>query len=117
MDGTAITLVSSHQIESFKALDRNIELQDLPLGRSAHSVTTLMQTLCIDAGKKDKLRAGDIVGALIHEGGLTKEQIGKIDQQDHLSYVAIDRQIAATTHQKLQKRPIKGKVFRIWLLD
>jgi ATP-independent RNA helicase DbpA len=117
MDGTAITLVSSHQIESFKALDRHIELQDLPHGRSSNAVMTLMQTLCIDAGKKDKLRAGDIVGALIHEGGLTKEQIGKIDQQDHLSYVAIDRHIAVTTHQKLQKRPIKGKVFRIWLLD
>lgn len=117
MDGTAITLVSSHQIESFKALDRHIELQDLPHGRSSNNEPTLMQTLCIDAGKKDKLRAGDIVGALIHEGGLTKEQIGKIDQQDHLSYVAIERNIAAATHQKLQKRPIKGKVFRIWLLD
>jgi len=117
MDGTAITLVSSHQIESFKALDRHIELQDLPLGRSSNNAMTLMQTLCIDAGKKDKLRAGDIVGALIHEGGLTKEQIGKIDQQDHLSYVAIERQIATVTHQKIQKRPIKGKVFRIWLLD
>jgi len=117
MDGTAITLVSSHQIESFKALDRHIELQDLPHGRNTNDAPTLMQTLCIDAGKKDKLRAGDIVGALIHEGGLTKEQIGKIDQQDHLSYVAIDRHLASSTHQKLQKRPIKGKVFRIWLLD
>ncbi|HEX5711455.1 MAG TPA: ATP-dependent RNA helicase DbpA [Sulfuricurvum sp.] len=117
MDGTAITLVSSHQIDSFKALDRHIELQDLPHGRSSNHAPTLMQTLCIDAGKKDKLRAGDIVGALIHEGGLTKEQIGKIDQQDHLSYVAIERNIAVMTHQKLQKRPIKGKVFRIWLLD
>jgi ATP-independent RNA helicase DbpA len=117
MDGTAITLVSSHQIESFKALDRHIELQDLPHGRSSNDAPTLMQTLCIDAGKKDKLRAGDIVGALIHEGGLTKEQIGKIDQQDHLSYVAISRHLAAATHKKLQKRPIKGKVFRIWLLD
>lgn len=117
MDGTAITLVSSHQIESFKALDRNIELQDLPYDKNKHNVSTLMQTLCIDAGKKDKLRAGDIVGALIHEGGLTKDQIGKIDQQDHLSYVAINREIAVETHKKIQKRPIKGKVFRIWLLD
>jgi len=117
MDGTAITLVSSHQIESFKALDRNIELQDIPYGRSNNNPMTLMQTICIDAGKKDKLRAGDIVGALIHEGGLTKEQIGKIDQQDHLSYVAIERSLAASVHQKIQKRPIKGKVFRIWLLD
>jgi ATP-independent RNA helicase DbpA len=118
LDGTAITLVSSHQMDAFKALERGIEIQDLPRGHNTAAITpTLMQTLCIDGGKKDKLRAGDIVGALIHEGGLTKDQIGKIDQQDHLTYVAIERYIADATHKKLQKRPIKGKTFRIWLLE
>lgn len=117
LDGTAITLVSSHQIDAFKALERDIEIQDLPQGHNTtNTAPTLMQTLCIDGGKKDKLRAGDIVGALIHEAGLTKEQIGKIDQQDHLSYVAVERIIADSTHKKLQKKPIKGKNFRIWLL-
>jgi len=117
MDGTAITLVSSHQIDSFHSLDRNVELHDLPDHRNSHNVSTPMRTICIDAGKKEKLRAGDIVGALIHEGGLTSDQIGKIDQLDHLSYVAIPREIAEATHKKITKRPIKGKVFRIWLLD
>lgn len=117
MDGTAITLISSHQIDSFRSLDRNIELQDLPVLRNSHNVSTPMQTICIDAGKKEKLRAGDIVGALIHEGGLTSDQIGKIDQLDHLSYVAIPRELAEATHKKITKRPIKGKIFRIWLLD
>jgi ATP-dependent RNA helicase DbpA len=117
-DGTAITLVSSHQMDTFKALERGIEIQDLPCGHNTAAITPiLMQTLCIDGGKKDKLRAGDIVGALIHEAGLTKEQIGKIDQQDHLTYVAVERTLADTTHKKLQKRPIKGKAFRIWLLE
>jgi ATP-independent RNA helicase DbpA len=105
-------------MDAFKALERGIEIQDLPRGHNTAAITpTLMQTLCIDGGKKDKLRAGDIVGALIHEGGLTKDQIGKIDQQDHLTYVAIELYIADATHKKLQKRPIKGKTFRIWLLE
>lgn len=116
-NGTAITLVSPHQGDSFLALDRHIELQTLPERINTSNMITQMQTLCIDAGKKEKLRAGDIVGALIHEGGLENSQIGKIDQLDHLSYVAIPRSIAKQTHTKLQKRPIKGKVFRIWLLD
>ena len=76
-----------------------------------------MRTICIDAGKKEKLRAGDIVGALINECGLTKEEIGKIDQLDHLSYVAIPRNKAENVYQKLVNRPIKGKTFRKWLLD
>jgi ATP-independent RNA helicase DbpA len=117
MDGTAITLVSSHQIDSFHSLDRNVELHDLPDHRNSHIISTSMRTICIDAGKKEKLRAGDIVGALIHEGELTSDQIGKIDQLDHLSYVAIPRELAEATHKKITKRPIKGKVFRIWLLD
>ena len=116
-NGTAITLVSPHQGDSFLGLDRNIELQELPRVINDFEFSTPMQTICIDAGKKEKLRAGDIVGAMIHEGGLENTQIGKIDQLDHLSYVAIPRKIAKIVHTKLQKRPIKGKVFRIWLLD
>ena len=81
------------------------------------ALKTLMRTVCIDAGKKEKLRAGDIVGALIHECGLSKEEIGKIDQQDHLSYVAVPRNKAEDIYKKLINRPIKGKTFRKWLLD
>ena len=118
LDGTAITLVSPHQIEAFKSLKREIEVQSLPSGHNTAAITpTLMQTLCIDGGKKNKLRAGDIVGALINEANLTKDQIGKIDQQDHLTYVAVERSLAGATHKKLQQRPIKGKTFRIWLLE
>jgi ATP-independent RNA helicase DbpA len=116
-NGMAITLVSPHQGDSFLGLDRHIELQELPRSLNNFDFSTVMQTICIDAGKKEKLRTGDIVGALIHEGGLTHEQIGKIDQLDHLSYVAIPRTIAQTIHKKIQNRPIKGKKFRIWLLD
>jgi len=117
MEGIAITLVSPHQRESFYNLGRPCEPEELPANHSSKGIVTQMRTISIDAGKKEKLRAGDIVGALIHEANLTKEQIGKIDQLDHLSYVAVPRNLAETVYKMLTNRPIKGKVFRIWLLN
>jgi len=116
-NGVAITLVNHYQYERFMELKRPITPIELPESNENFSLTTLMQTICIDAGKKEKLRAGDIVGALIHECGLTKEEIGKIDQFDHLSYVAIPRKNSEIIYKKFKEKPIKGKNFRKWLLD
>jgi ATP-independent RNA helicase DbpA len=116
-NGIAITLVNHYQYERFIDLKRPVTPTELPSTKNASTLKTLMRTICIDAGKKEKLRAGDIVGALIHECDLSKEEIGKIDQQDHLSYVAIPRAKAEKVYQKLVNRPIKGKTFRKWLLD
>lgn len=116
-NGIAITLVNHHQYERFIDLKRDITPIELPITRNGFNLKTQMRTICIDAGKKEKLRAGDIVGALIHECGLNKEEIGKIDQLDHLSYVAVPRVKAEDIYQKLVNQPIKGKKFRKWLLD
>lgn len=116
MEGLAITLVSPHQTESFYSLDRGIEISELPTLRNHQDVTTKMRSICIDAGKKEKLRAGDIVGALIHECHLTKDEIGKIDQLDHLSYVALPREICEKSYYTLSRSNIKGKKHRMWLL-
>lgn len=116
-NGIAITLVNHHQYERFLDLNRSVTPIELPSTKDAFPLKTLMRTICIDAGKKEKLRAGDIVGALINECGLTKDEIGKIDQLDHLSYVAVPRNKAENVYQKLVNRPIKGKTFRKWLLD
>lgn len=115
--GLAITLVGSYQYERFLELDRHIHPVELPQIDQKFSLKTKMRSICIDAGKKEKLRAGDIVGALIHECGLMKEEIGKIDQLDHLSYVAIPRESAEKIYKVFANRPIKGKTFRKWLLD
>lgn len=116
-EGLAISLVGEYQIERFNDLGRSITPIPLPTVQKKYSITPPMRTICIDAGKKEKLRAGDIVGALIHECGLTKEEIGKIDQLDHLSYVAIPRNKGECIYQTFLNSPIKGKTFRKWLLD
>jgi len=73
-----------------------------------------MVTLRIDAGRTDKLRPGDIVGALTGEaGGLHKDAIGKIDVYPTRSYVAIARAEATHALEQLRAGRIKGRKFRV----
>ncbi|MGC3871941.1 ATP-dependent RNA helicase DbpA [Halomonas sp. GXIMD04776] len=75
-----------------------------------------MITLDIDGGRKHKLRAGDVVGALTREGALTQEQIGKIDVFDTATYVAVHNNVAKQALRQIQEGRIKGKRFRARLL-
>ena len=73
-----------------------------------------MVTLRIDAGRGDKLRPGDIVGALTGEaGGLHKDAIGKIAVYPTRSYVAVVRKEAAHALEQLRAGKIKGRKFRV----
>ncbi|GAB3336691.1 ATP-dependent RNA helicase DbpA [Marilutibacter aestuarii] len=72
-----------------------------------------MATLRIDAGRSDKLRPGDIVGALTGDAGLHKDAIGKIDVYATRSYVAIARPQAAAALERLRAGKIKGRRFRV----
>ena len=75
-----------------------------------------MQTLCILGGRRDKLRRGDVVGALTGVAGLSKEQVGRIDLFDDTCYVALDRRVAERAMSALADSGIKGKRFRLRLL-
>lgn len=76
-----------------------------------------MITLCIQGGKKDKLRPGDLLGALTGDGGLVFEQVGKINITEFNSYVALDRQIAKQAFSRLANSNIKGRKFRMRFLE
>ena len=91
--------------------------QALPLsGKPKMVPQAAMATLRIDAGRGDKLRPGDIVGALTGEAGLHKDAIGKIDVYATRSYVAIARKQADQALAKLRAGRIKGRKFRIHAL-
>ena len=68
-----------------------------------------MVTLCLDAGKKDKIRAGDIVGALTKDAALPFDVIGKINVFPLKSYVAINNSHATLACQVLQMGTLKGR--------
>lgn len=76
-----------------------------------------MVTLCIQGGKKDKLRPGDLLGALTGDGGLTFEQVGKINITEFNAYVAINRQVAKQAFSRISNSSIKGRKFRMRFLE
>jgi ATP-independent RNA helicase DbpA len=76
-----------------------------------------MVTLQIVGGRKEKIRAGDVLGALTGEAGFTREQVGKINVNEFSTYVAVDRAIAAEALHKLSTGRVKGKSVKVRLLD
>lgn len=68
-----------------------------------------MITLRLSAGKKDKIRPGDILGALTKDAGLLGDVIGKIDISASHAYVAIERRHVETAYEHFQKGKLKGK--------
>jgi len=76
-----------------------------------------METLRLSGGRKDKLRPGDILGALTGEaGGLAGEQIGKIEIHERFAYVAVAKNVSRRALDSLNQGRIKGKRFKAELV-
>ena len=72
-----------------------------------------MSTIYISGGRKDNIRPGDILGALIKEAGLIGTQVGKIHILEVNSYVAISNDKIEQAIEHLSVKKIKGKKFRV----
>ncbi len=72
-----------------------------------------MATLLIDGGKKQKLRPGDILGALTGKDGITGKQVGKIHIFDNRAYVAVSQNAVKQALKKLSAGKLKGRSFRV----
>ena len=72
-----------------------------------------MVTLVIDGGKKDKLRPGDVLGALTGELGIDGSEVGKIDISHFATCIAIKRESAKLAMKALENGKIKGRQFKI----
>lgn len=70
-------------------------------------------TLAIDAGRQDKLRPGDLLGALTGEAGIAGTAVGKIDVFPTRTYVALERESHVCAMQRLRAGKIKGRTFRV----
>ncbi len=71
-----------------------------------------MTTIHISGGRKNKLRPGDLLGALTAEGGVPGDSVGSIDLFDTYGSVAIRKTDTAKALQQLANRPIKGRKYR-----
>jgi ATP-independent RNA helicase DbpA len=81
--------------------------------KSENALPAAMVTLRIDAGRTDKLRPGDILGALTGDAGLSADAVGKIDVFATRSYVAIARARADKALARLRAGKIKGRKLRV----
>jgi ATP-independent RNA helicase DbpA len=124
--GTAITFATSREQEKIKSIEHltslpltrislpaPVEAEDTaePLRRAAS-----MSTLKIAGGRKQKVRPGDILGALTGEaGGLAAADVGKIEIHDNFAYVAVSTSVCSSALKSLSTGRIKGKRFVVTL--
>lgn len=118
-EGIACTLYSQEELEKVEAY-KNESREFLHVeGRSIEnfSMPSSFITLVIEGGKKDKLRKGDILGALTSKQELHAEDIGQIDLYERQSYVAIRAKEIDKAYKKLSSERIKAKKFSVWILE
>jgi ATP-independent RNA helicase DbpA len=75
-----------------------------------------MATVHIQAGRKEKIRPGDVLGALTADLGYIREQVGKIDINEFATYVAVERDIAHEVVARLNEGRVKGRSIKARLL-
>ena len=76
-----------------------------------------MQTIQILGGRKEKIRPGDVLGALTKDLGFAGAQIGKINVNEFSTYVAVERGIAQDVLRKLSGAKVKGRSVKVRLLE
>jgi ATP-independent RNA helicase DbpA len=122
-EGWALSLVSLDEMGSVGKIEQlqGRESEWHPVAElTATSTLPLlppMATLQLVGGRKEKIRAGDVLGALTGEAGFTREQVGKINVNEFSTYVAVDARIAAQAAQKLSAGRVKGKSVKVRLLQ
>jgi len=117
--GRAITLLSGKDGEKchyVRQKAKRAELKDLRVD-ATFRMQSDYDTLCLNGGKKTKLRKGDILGTLCKEIGIENTLIGKIDITDTKSYIALHHTVLEKVLQALKKVKIKKKKYIAWILE
>lgn len=123
--GVAVSLARHRELSKIEAVEQltGESVERVPSDGLEASAKKLirkatMLTLLISGGRKDKLRPGDILGALTGDaGGISGDNVGKIEIQDRLSYVAVARGAAPLAVERLNEGRIKGKRYRATLVS
>lgn len=94
---------------------RAIENETLPPNSALNQAVPRapMVTLEINGGKKDKLRPGDVLGALTGENGIAGDQVGKIKIISNRTFVAVRRDAVKAALKKLGGDKLKGRSYRV----
>jgi ATP-independent RNA helicase DbpA len=122
-DGLAFTLASMDEMGRVGAIEQALghEVEWHPLSaltpKGDGPLQPPMETLQILGGRKEKIRPGDVLGALTGDAGFDSAQIGKINVTDFSTYVAVERGIAREAVRRLNLGKLKGKKVKARLMD
>ena len=118
--GWAFTLASRNEMERVGRIDRMQgsdsqwhTLGELTPSADSQPLRPPMVTLQILGGRKEKIRPGDVLGALTKDLGFGADQIGKINVNDYSTYVAVTRDIARDALGGLNAGKVKGKTVKV----
>jgi len=121
--GTAVSLFTDNEqirINNIEQYQNKPCLIDSPesLDRDSHyKLYPPMVTLQLEGGRKDKMRPGDLLGALTGDAGLSGQSIGKIDIFDRSSYVAIERNVIHQALEFFDEGKVKGRLVRARIVE
>ena len=117
--GIAISLFSSKDREKCAYVLLKAKTHEVKALRvdSKFKMLSEYDTLCLNGGKKTKLRAGDILGTFCKEIGIDNAHIGKIHITDTKTYVALHYSVTDKVFKALKKVRIKKKKYIAWILN
>ena len=122
-EGWAFSLASLDEMGRVGQIEKagGFQSEWLPLGELKDSgsepLRPPMQTLQILGGRKEKIRPGDVLGALTKDMGFDAAQIGKISVNEFSTYVAVERSVAAQVLRKLNAGKVKGRGVKVRMLE
>jgi ATP-independent RNA helicase DbpA len=118
-EGWALSLASMNEMARVSSIEqaqkKEVEwhkLSELTPATPGH-LQPPMATLQILGGRKEKIRPGDVLGALTGDAGFEGSQIGKINVTDMVTYVAVSRDIADKAVNRLSAGKVKGKKVKV----
>ncbi|MFG1481375.1 ATP-dependent RNA helicase DbpA [Halobacteriovorax sp. HFRX-2_2] len=121
-EGRAVSFLVEQELESFEKIceyqKTDYQLKDLETlsGENEYNIKPEMATIYIRGGKRDKLRPGDIVGAIVGEAKIDSNEIGDISVTKRRTYVAVKSELVKHVLNSLRNGKIKNRRFKSVIL-
>jgi len=122
-EGLAFSLIRPRElfrlesVNEFLKSDYSTEKPDFHSESEGSGMQPEMVTLSVNGGRKNKVSAGDLLGALTSSGGIAGSDVGKIDRLDTVTFVAVRRSVKMQAAGVLENGKIKGRRYKVMIRD